>query len=161
MTNTLPTPIDLFAGQRPDGQAVIERVPALADEQPGRFLLSQSPLFVPGVAHGDIIDLVPGTPGHFRLHERSGQLAVRVYSRDDAERLAEELTPAVEKLGGRLDLQTPRALVYSIHVAVGFRDIEALFDQLVPTAAARWSYGNVYDPDTNQPLGWWEDLLQP
>src|SRR5205823_2458783 len=88
------------------------------------YRLLQSPLFVTGAACGDLIEMLNNNPGRFRVRERSGQLAVRVFSRDDISVLAEELTPAVEMLDGTHDVQTPRALVYSIHVAVGFSEIE-------------------------------------
>jgi hypothetical protein len=160
MTESATTTVELFAGVRPDGQPVFERLPALPDPQGDRLLLMQSPLFVRGIAQGDLFRLLPGRPGAFDVVERSGQLAVRIYARAVAEPLAAELTPAMEKLGGRLDLAAPRALVYSIHVAVGFREIEQLLEQRLSGIEASWSYGNVYD-DSGEPLRWWEVLLNP
>ena len=164
--------LSLLAGIHPNGQPVLEKVRALA--QPAQkqasnntYRLLQSPLFVTGVACGDLIEMLNNNPGRFRVRERSGQLAVRVFCRDDISALAEELTPAVEMLDGTLDVQTPRTLVYSIHVAVGFSEIERVFDAVVsPTTAAtsgtaQWSYGNVYDAETGAPLDWWESLLSP
>jgi hypothetical protein len=52
--------------------------------------------------------------------------------------------------------------VYSIHVAVGFREIEDVLDRIVGAAGdASWAYGNVYDPANGEPLDWWETLLNP
>lgn len=152
--------IDLIAGRHPNGQPVIERLPAVPADAPNQFWLLQSPLFVGGCARGDCIELLHNNPGRFRLRVRSGQLAVRVFGRDGVDKLGEELTPAVERLGGRLDIANARALAYSIHVAVGFREIEQLFDAIVTSAGAHWSYGNVYD-DNGEPLLWWDDLLAP
>jgi hypothetical protein len=92
------------------------------------------------------------------MRVRSGQLCVRVFSRDPIAAIEQELTPAVERLGGSLDIASPRALAYSIHVAVGFTEIEQLFAALVPADGATWAYGNVYDAD-GESLDWWEDLL--
>lgn len=157
-----PLLLDLLAGTHPNGQPVLEQVPAQPAGQPNQYYLLQSPLFATGGASGDLIELLPNNPGRFRVRQHSGQLAVLVMRRDGVAGLAQELTPAVEKLGGRLDVQSPRALVYSIHVAVGFRNIERLFDTLVGAAGeAAWSYGNVYDPASGEPLEWWEPLLNP
>lgn len=154
--------LNLLAGIHPNGQPVLEKVRALPQSNANAFRLLQSPLFVPGAACGDLIEMLNNNPGRFRVRERSGQLAVRVLSRDDIAALAEVLTPAVEKLDGTLDVQAPRALVYSIHVAVGFSEIERVFDAAVSTlSAAQWSYGNVYDFETGAPLDWWESLLNP
>lgn len=159
MSEPQPVTIALLAGTHPDGQPVIEKLPAVVAEQASQFWLLQSPLFTPGCARGDRIELLINNPGRFRVCERSGQLALRVFVRDAIERLAEELTPAVELLGGTLDVQSPRALVYSIHVAVGFREIEAAVEPLVQRAGGAWNYGNVYDGESGEPMGWWEALL--
>lgn len=157
-----PLQLDLLAGTHPNGQPVLEQVPALPAGQPNQFYLLQSPLFASGAASGDLIELLANNPGRFRMRQRSGQLAVRVMRREGVAGLAQELTPAVEKLGGRLDVESARALVYSIHVAVGFRVIERLLDAMVDAAGeAMWSYGNVYDPVSGESLDWWEPLLNP
>lgn len=153
--------IELLAGTHPNGQPVLERVRVLPLPERNRYRLLQSPLFVNGAACGDAIELLANSPGRFRVHERSGQLAIRLLCRDGVTAIAEELTPAVEKLGGELDVQSERALVYSIHVAVGFTEIERLFDAHAQAAGAAWSYGNVYDIETGAPLNWWEPLLAP
>lgn len=159
--------LSLLAGIHPNGQPVVEKVRALAQAEANQFRLLQSPLFVMGAACGDLIEMLSNNPGRFRVRERSGQLAVRVLCREDISNLAEVLTPEVEKLDGSLDVQAPRALVYSIHVAVGFNEIERVFDAALaqhptaPSPAALWSYGNVYDTETGAPLDWWESLLNP
>lgn len=161
MTQPPAVEITLLAGAHPDGQPVVEKLPAVAAGQANQFWLLQSPLFVPGCARGDRIELLANSPGRFRLRERGGQLALRVFRRTDIAMLAEELTPAVELLGGGLDVQSARALVYSIHVAVGFGEIEAAVEPLVQRFDGAWNYGNVYDGETGEPLGWWEALLNP
>ncbi len=160
MTSETIQMIDLLAGTHPNGQPVIEKVPAVITPQQ-YYQLRQSPLFVQGAARGDSIELLRNNPGRFRVRERSGQLAVRVLHREGIESLAEELTPALEKLGATLDVQSARALVYSIHVAVGFTEIEGLIEPLVQAAGATWSYGNVYSSTDGTPLRWWEYLLNP
>jgi len=154
--------LDLLAGSFPDGRPVLEKVRALAAPEGNRYRLLQSPLFVTGVACGDLIEPLNNNPGRFRVHERSGQLAVRVLRREGVAELEQELTPALEKLDGQLDVQSERALVYSIHVAVGFGEIEQVLDRaMAMTDGATWSYGNVYHPETGEPLDWWESLLNP
>lgn len=99
----------------------------------------------------------------FDLVQRSGNLSIRVYSRTDIQALNELLTPALEKLGGELDRETPRMLVYSIHVSCGFDAIESILNRYVGQDEQNtWIYGNVYDPtDGVTPLNWWQDLLKP
>jgi hypothetical protein len=156
------TVLDLLAGSFPDGRPVLEKVRVLAAPEANRYRLLQSPLFVTGIACGDLIEVLHNSPGRFRLHERSGQLAVRVLRREGIAQLEQELTPALEKLDGELDVASERALVYSIHVAVGFSEIEQVLDRIVTAAdGATWSYGNVYHPETGEPLDWWESLLNP
>lgn len=162
MSDSQLVEIDVLAGMHPDGHPVLEKLRALTTPDSDRYRLLQSPLFATGVACGDLIELLKNNPGRFRVHERSGQLAVRVLRRSGVEALATELTPALEKLDGELDVQSERALVYSIHVAVGFQEIEQVLDRFVGAAGdATWSYGNVYDPASGEPLGWWETLLNP
>ncbi len=154
------TRLQLLAGQHPNGQPVFEDVLATPVAE-GHYRLLKSPLFVRGVASGDVIELKEGSRGRFTVSERSGQLSLRVFARNGLAELAGELTPAMEKLGGELDLQGERALVYSIHVAVGFAAIEKLLGQWVDGDNSAWNYGNVFDPDSGEPLNWWQSLLQP
>jgi hypothetical protein len=99
----------------------------------------------------------------FDLVQRSGNLSVRVFSRGDIQPLADTLTAELEKLGGELDRETPRMLVYSIHVSCGFSAIENILNEHVGRdGQSAWMYGNVYDPaDGETPLNWWLDLLKP
>jgi len=69
-------------------------------------------------------------------------------------------TSKFEKIGGCLDLQTPRALVYTIHVSIGFKTIESILDETCEDyTEVVWYYGNVYDPEDGiTPLEWWLDF---
>jgi hypothetical protein len=61
------------------------------------------------------------------------------------------VTSAIEKLGGSLDLQAERALVYSVHVSLGFTAIESLLNRASEKFSDTvWYYGNVYTPKTEQ-----------
>lgn len=156
--NTLQV-IELFAGKGPDGNPVVERLQVRVNPDDSCQLV-RSPAFIKGIASGDTIQLTPGTQ-EFTLIKRSGNLCIRVFTRGDIAPLAENLTPELEKLGGELDIETPRMLVFSIHVSCGFASIEALFNAHVG-ADALWMYGNVYDPrDGKTPLNWWNEFLQP
>src|SRR5690606_36714743 len=106
--------------------------------------------FVKGLASGDVIRFLPAS-GQFEIVQHSGNLSVRVFSRGDITHLAEALTPALELLGGEQDLETPRMLVYSIHVSCGFAAIEDILNRAVAEHGdSLWMYGNVYDPQDGQ-----------
>ncbi len=153
--------IELFAGIGPDGKPFVERL-RVRELDNGDLQLVQSPAFIKGVASGDMIRLGPDKT-QFELVQRSGNLSIRVFSRGDTAALANQLTGELEKLGGELDTETPRMLVYSIHVSCGFQAIEAILNRIVgPDEDSAWLYGNVYDPtDGTTPLNWWQDVLQP
>lgn len=158
MTQALQV-IELFAGNGPDGKPVVERMRVRVDADNACELV-QSPAFVKGLARGDLIRLKRDS-GQFELLRRSGNLSIRVFCRGDSAAVADQLTPPLEKLGGDLDIETPRMLVYSIHVSCGFQQIEAILNRVAGEDVA-WVYGNVYDPDDGQtPLNWWQEILKP
>lgn len=151
--------IQMFAGNDASGQPFVERLQVKMDDQ-GLCQLVKSPAFVKGLASGDIIQLNP-VDNQFEIKTRSGNLCVRVFSKDNVSVLNEAITPEIEKLGGELDLETPRMLVYSIHVSCGFDNIEAILNRHIKADSA-WLYGNVYAPtDGVTPLNWWHEILKP
>lgn len=153
--------IELFAGLGPNGKPIVEKM-HVRELESGQLQLVKSPAFIKGLASGDVIRCdVPNQ--EFEIVQRSGNLSVRVFSRDDISLLADALTPEIEKLGGDLDVETPRMLVYSIHVSCGFSVIEDLLNQVIgKDGKSAWMYGNVYDPvDGQTPLNWWQDILKP
>jgi|SRR5690606_3703814 len=151
--------IELFAGRNEQGQPVVERLPVEVNDK-NECRLVRSPLFVKGLARGDLIKIDRDT-GEFVIRQRSGNLCIRVFCRGDIRSLEESLTSSLEKLGGQLDLETPRALVYSIHVSCGFEAIEKALNAHM-TSESAWFYGNVYDAqDGTTPLNWWHEILKP
>lgn len=151
--------IEMYAGIGPDGKPVAEKLQVKVRDDDACQLV-RSPAFVKGIASGDIVKLEKGSD-QFALQERSGNLCIRVYSRSDIRVIAEAITPALEKLGGDLDIETPRMLVYSIHVSCGFEAIEAILNKAM-NGDSQWLYGNVYSPDDGEtPLNWWVDILKP
>ena len=160
--------IPMFAGQRPDGESVFENLKVCALSEANCYRVLTSPAFSKGLAKGDEIRLLDA--GHFEIIKHSGNLCVRVFARQEIEHLQNELTPAVKDLGGSLDLQNERLLVYSIPVAPGFNKIEACLNRLVYGEStdtnksqdnAAWLYGNVYDPsDGTTALNWWQAFLK-
>ncbi|MCR6650314.1 MAG: DUF4265 domain-containing protein [Cellvibrionaceae bacterium] len=151
--------IELFAGRNPEGQPVVERIPVEINDQ-NECRLVRSPAFVKGLARGDLIR-VNQQNGEFELRQRSGNLCIRVFSRGDIRALDDAITPELEKLGGQLDFENPRVLVYSIHVSCGFNAIETVLNAHLSTDSA-WFYGNVYDPEDGvTPLNWWQAILAP
>lgn len=151
--------IEMLAGSDANGQPIVERLQVKVDEN-NLCELVKSPAFVKGLASGDVLRLNPKTE-QYEIQQRSGNLCIRVFSKGDIHGLHEAITPELEKLGGELDLETPRMLVYHIHVSCGFDAIEAILNRHL-TADSAWIYGNVYDPqDGSTPLNWWHDILKP
>lgn len=172
--------VELTAGRHPNGDLVVEKVlvnpvtlesPSAksANEKPPEtgLQLLKSPLFVRGVARADVIQLDASTRGKFSVAKRSGNLCVRVFSKtdfnqDNSDAIEQALTSALEKLGGDLDVKEARALVYSIHVSCGFNTIEKVLNEILEQRAdMAWFYGNVYDPESGEPLNWWQSILAP
>lgn len=151
--------IEIFAGLNPQGQPVAEKVQVRVNEDKSLQLI-KSPAFVKGLASGDNIQFDEASQ-EFEIVRRSGNLCIRVFSREDIGAVAEQLTPALEKLGGELDIETPRMLVYSVHVSLGFTVIEDILNDCLDEECL-WLYGNVYDPqDGKTPLNWWQSILAP
>lgn len=153
--------LQLPAGLDSDGQQVLERLQAGQLDREGYYEILQSPLLIRNLAKGDIIAVKADLPEHFTLIQRSGNLAIRVFRKDDLGALELALTPEVEKLDGSLDLQTQRGMSYSLHVNLGFAAIENLFDNMMASFPGTvWYYGNVYDPaDGTSPLNWWDSFI--
>ena len=158
--------ISLFAGTRADGEAVAEQVRVVgvvdesgSTEKPGHYRLIQSPAFVQGLASGDEIRY-DQKDNSFELIKHSGNLCIRVFARNQMQKLEENVRSKLEKLGGELDFSNDRMLVFSIHVSCGFNEIEKILNKEVEsTPDAAWFYGNVYDPkDGTTPLNWWHEL---
>lgn len=164
---TLP----LIAGLNSEQQPIVEQVSAQvldSEAQPlpngvRHFRLIKSPAFVRGLAAGDSIAFPSKNKAGFDIVKRSGNLSIRVFNRGDIEALSSWLTPELELLDGSLDTQSPHVLVYSIHVSIGFAQIEEILDRAIGQFAGTvWYYGNVYDPiDGVTPLNWWQEFLAP
>ena len=155
------TEIAFLAGVSEDDQPVFESLQVeIVDPAEETVRLRQSPLFVRNLAAGDLIKLINPAIGEYEIERRSGNLSIRVFRRQGINVVADFLNPAMEKLGGSVDLQTESALSYSIHFSIGFTVIEALLndccERFVDTV---WYYGNVYDPkDGSTPLMWWQEF---
>ena len=154
--------LELMAGRHPNGEIIIERVLVAPQQQVNAYQLLKSPVFVRGIARGDIIQRMDKPRGAFKLEQHSGNLCIRVFGKQPLDRLEQSLTAEIEKLGGDRDVFEPRVLVYSIHVSCGFNKIEELLNQQLAAAAdVSWFYGNVYDPQSGEPLNWWQAILAP
>ncbi|MDG2176645.1 MAG: DUF4265 domain-containing protein [Gammaproteobacteria bacterium] len=153
--------VQLLAGTDSQGMPVLEKLEVKRHEQEGTYELLHSPLFVRDLAAGDVFNCEDDNPASYTVIKRSGKLAVRVFCKDNPEELEAKLTPEVEKLDGSLDLKTDRALVYSVHVNIGFGEIERLFDNAIAdTQGPIWYYGNIYDRDDGvTPLNWWDEFI--
>lgn len=154
------TRIELLAGIHPSNrQPIFEQVLVTPTDTEDQYKLLKSPLFVRGVAAQDVVSLQKASRGRFDVVSRSGVLALRVFFKSPDPDLETQLSAEMEKLGGSLDIQSERALAYSIHFGVGFSSIENLISQWIGDKQVQWNYGNVYDPETGEPLNWWQDML--
>lgn len=161
----VPSPevtIDLLAGRHPSGEWVFERLLVAREAAANTYRVLKSPVFVRGIARGDTIQQLDQPQGAFTVVRHGGNLCIRVFSRRDfddpaMQALRQTLVAEIEKLGGDLDISEANVLVFSIHVGCGFAAIEALLDQhLQSEAETNWVYGNVYDPESGEPLDWWQ-----
>ena len=153
--------IELVAGRHPNGELIVERLLVNPQQQPNSYQLLKSPVFVRGIARADIVQSMEKPRGAFKVLQHGGNLCVRVFAKAGLDELEQLLTPKLEKLGGDLDVKDKSALIYSIHVSCGFEAIEKILNENVPTGSAAWFYGNVYDPETGEPLDWWQSILAP
>lgn len=131
-------------------------------EQPVEFRLSKSPAFIRGLAADDRIRYPVDNATTYDLLEHSGNLSIRVFSKHNTEELDQVLTPELELIDGRIDIASPGLLVYTIHVSIGFQQIEAVLNKVLARFPDTiWYYGNVYDPEDGvTPLNWWQDIAQ-
>ncbi|WP_339338968.1 DUF4265 domain-containing protein [uncultured Oceanicoccus sp.] len=159
--------IELIAGRHPNGELVVEKVLVNPQSEENSYQLLKSPVFVRGIARADVIQSLEKPKGAFKVLKHGGNLCLRVFSKDDfsttaLSALEQALTSEIEKLGGDLDIKEPKALVYSIHVSCGFNAVEKILDDALSSYDdVAWFYGNVYDPETGEPLNWWQPILAP
>ncbi|MBU2098394.1 MAG: DUF4265 domain-containing protein [Gammaproteobacteria bacterium] len=159
VTTTVQLP--LIAGYNPQGEAIVEQVPAVVtDGSRNEFRVQSSPAFVRGLAADDKIRYPTDEPAGWELVEHSGNVCIRVFSKHNTDELDQMLTPEIELIDGKLDLKTPRILIYTIHVSIGFQKIEDVLNKVLPGFADTvWYYGNVYDPEDGvTPLNWWQEI---
>jgi Domain of unknown function (DUF4265) len=150
--------LPFLAGINPEGDPVFESLEVeLVEDTEDEVRLLRSPLLTRNLAAGDKLKVINPSSAEYELLRRSGNLSIRVFRIHQLDVMAESLTAKVEKLGGSLDRQTDRALVYSIHFSIGFQVIEELLTAICKDYPDTvWYYGNVYDPeDGTTPLEWW------
>src|SRR5690606_40683630 len=80
--------VELFAGLRPDGQPIVEKLP-VRELDNGDLQLVRSPAFVKGLASGDNIRC-SADRREIEIIQHSGNLSVRVFSRQDISALRSE-----------------------------------------------------------------------
>ena len=159
--------IELVAGRHPNGELIIERMLVNPQQQTNSYQLLKSPVFVRGIARADVVQKMESPKGAFKVLQHGGNLCLRIFSKQPfdtpaMQALEHTLTTEIEKLGGDLDVSEARVLVYSIHVSCGFNTIEKLLnEQLKAYQDVAWYYGNVYDPESGEPLDWWQAILSP
>lgn len=140
-----------------------EGVPAVPEGE-GRYKVLASPGFAPGVAAGDVIEMIPDQRGRFTVVTRSGNLCVQVFflneDMEDRKRVLDRTTALVRSIGGWLDggkdAKTSHLIVYTIPVSVGLSEVERVMAEIsIEPTFASWMFGNVYADDGVTPLNWW------
>lgn len=153
------TILPFLAGLNDEDEPVFEGLEvAIVETTPMIVRILRSPLFTRNYAAGDKLKVINADAAQYELLQRSGNLCIRVFCKGDIDALEQSLTPSIEKLDGTLDLQSEGALVYSIHVSIGFNTIESVLNNACEEhAKSIWYYGNVYDPDDGvTPMQWWQ-----
>jgi len=153
--------LPFLAGINPEGDPVFESLEVeMVEDTEDEVRLVRSPLLTRNLAAGDKLKVINPSSAEYELLRRSGNLSIRVFRVHQLDLLAENMTSQIEKLGGSLDRQTDRALVYSIHFSIGFQVIEELLSSVCKDYPDTvWYYGNVYDPeDGTTPLEWWKEF---
>jgi hypothetical protein len=148
--------LKLLAGPSSSGTPAYEEV--LAERRSmKRYKLLKSPGLVQGLAAGDVFEALPD--GTFNVVERGRNLSIQIFGRGDMNPVERLATERLSVLGGRLDGQSQRELVYTVPIVAGFPAVEAILNELVARfPAVDWYFGNVYDPsDGVTPLNWWMD----
>jgi hypothetical protein len=150
------TLISLPADRDDDGELVYEELEAEPLDS-GLYRLRHSPGLVHGVAAGDVIRIT--SPDTFDVVDRSGNLSVWVYGSDGHQQTTiDELTPQLQRLGGRLDGGSGKLVIFTIPVDAGFAAAEEVLNAHVARhPKTEWYYGNVYAEGGDTPLGWWDD----
>ena len=150
--------------------AVSDADPPGTESVPARRLndaeweLLHSPLYAMAVAAGDVVRITNEELGKFEIVRRGGNVCVQFYlaeAQADSEKATNEAKQTIESLiaplGGRVDAVTAGLVSSTIGVGVGFRAIEAVFQKVTALhAGAQWQYCNVYDPNSGEPLNWWD-----
>lgn len=128
-----PLILSLIAGYRNDGEPVLEKI---------------------------VVEAVTPASKEYRLLKSPA--FVRSLAAGDRIRFPADNAAGYEltKRSGNLCI---RVLVYSIHVSIGFQNIEILLERVIEQFPGTvWYYGNVYDPaDGVTPLDWWQEFLAP
>ncbi len=151
----MATTVSILAGTATTGQSAFEEV-LVELVGPGRYSLVRSPGLALGLAAGDVFTLEAG--GAYAVQERGGNICIQMFSEAFTPLMESEIAQSLQSIGGHLDGRSPRELVFTIALSVGFPRIEAALKSIVrhfPTV--EWYYGNVYDPvDGVTPLDWWK-----
>lgn len=140
-----------------------EQVPARRHPS-GAWELLKSPLYATELAAGDLIKIQQVESGLFELIARGGNVCVQFYldqeqadSSDSTERVERWLKQELRNIDGRVDGTTPGLITCTIPVSVGFAAIERTFSKAEANfLGSQWQYANIYDPITEEPIGWWE-----
>ena len=146
-----------MVGATSDGSPFYESILVdVLDEN--RYRVAASPGLAEGMAAGDEIELAPDESLGYRILKRGGNISVQFFWHEgDIKQCLREMESRVKAIGGRIDGETPRLLVFTLPASAGFPAIEEIFfDAEKQYPGCHWMYGNVYDPaDGKTPLNWW------
>ncbi|BCM90369.1 hypothetical protein IAD21_02221 [Abditibacteriota bacterium] len=133
-----------------------DRVEEVLVEKVGdnRYRIASSPGMMQGLAANDIIALDAQNSLGFQLLQRGTNVCIHVFcDAPQRDSIQAALTRELGRIGGGLDgTMGQTGLCFTVPVAAGFSVIEGVLQRVV---GEEWSYSNVYDPETGNPLNWW------
>jgi hypothetical protein len=138
-----------------DGNPARKQPVSVRHLRDGLYQVLFTPGFVDGIAADDVIRADPAS-GQFEVVVRGGNVAIKVFSRDDIGPVVDWIMPRLRALDGRLDGRHRHAAAITVPVGATFETIEAVMAGSVETfPGIEWYFANVYD-DRDQPLDWWK-----
>lgn len=122
---------------------------------PNEFRLILSPGFVQGFAAGDIVryDEQRQTLG---LVERGGNVNVQFFHEYLPVNVVSHIKNQVESVGGRVDGELGRLLVFTFPLSVGVANIQNFVTAIENTFPVEWQFANLFS-ESGEPLEWWRD----
>jgi hypothetical protein len=138
------------------GRPAKEEIPAR--KEAGSWRLLSSPSAVYGVAAGDLVTV---TADHeFAVLARGGNVCIQIFLEQCSGRELAWLEQRAHEIDANVDAIRANSCALTVPARVGHRAVTAFMASFVAAnPGALWQYGNVWDPETEEPLAWAQDYL--